>query len=108
MDIEGWQPANREQTGRFDYHVCVHCFESIEDYLVYPIRLEHRLPKVAIPLLPEDGVVPLDLQAVFDRCYDAGPYRRRIHSLEQPPEPPLTPAQTEWTKAVVSRSKSEP
>jgi hypothetical protein len=43
---------------------------------LYPIRLEDRLPPIAIPLLPGDPSVTLDLQSVCDRCYDAGPYAR--------------------------------
>ena len=64
--------------GAFDYHVSVHCFDDPETFFVYPIRLEDRLPPVAIPLLPGDSPVTVDLQSVFDRCYDAGPYAREI------------------------------
>jgi hypothetical protein len=73
-------PLERAQAeaGSFDYHVCVHRFDNLEDYFLYPIRLEDRLPEIAVPLLPGDGSVAVDLQAVFNRCYDSGPYRRLI------------------------------
>jgi hypothetical protein len=83
------------QTGPFDYHVCIHRFDAWENFLVYPIRLDQRLPEIAIPLLPEDGVVPTDLQAVFDRCYDNGLYLRQFAYGEITPEPPLHPEQQE-------------
>jgi hypothetical protein len=83
-----------------DYHVCVHRFTDIGDYLVYPIRLQDRLPEFDVPLLPEDGSVRLDLQAVFNRCYDAGPYAREIDYQHDEPEPPLTPQQAEWAKSL--------
>src|SRR3989442_1271435 len=39
------------QVGAFDYQVSIHRFDRFEDFLVYPIRLEERLPEIAIPLL---------------------------------------------------------
>lgn len=66
------------EAGPFDYHACVHHFDHWEDFQVYPIRLEEKLPVLSVPLLPGDGETPLDLQAVFERTYDAGPYRRRV------------------------------
>jgi hypothetical protein len=35
------------EVGPFDYHACVHRFDRFEDYLVYPIRPEERLPDSA-------------------------------------------------------------
>lgn len=90
-----------EEAGPFDYHVSVHRFDRFEDFLVYPIRLEERLPEIAIPLLPGDPDVPIDLQAVFDRCYDTGPYRRRVRYAEVTPVPPLRPDQAEWAARVL-------
>ena len=40
--------------GDFDYHVCIHHFDNLEDYLVYAWRLPEPIPEVAIPLLPGD------------------------------------------------------
>jgi hypothetical protein len=89
------------QVGRFDYHVSVHRSDRFEDYLVYPVRLEDRLPEIAIPLLPGDPELPIDLQAVFDRAYDTGPYRRRIRYAESTPAPALRPEQSEWAARVL-------
>jgi hypothetical protein len=87
--------------GPFDYHVSVHRSDRFEDFLVYPIRLEERLPEVAIPLLPGDPDVPIDLQAVFDRAYDTGPYRRRIRYAESTLVPALRPDQSEWATRLI-------
>ena len=89
------------RVGPFDYQVSIHRFDRFEDFLVYPIRLEERLPEIAIPLLPGDPDVPIDLQAVFDRAYDTGPYRRRIRYPESRPVPPLRPDQVEWATCVL-------
>ena len=96
-----------EQAGPFDYHVAIHPFDRLEDFLVYPIRLEERLPEITIPLLPGDPDVTIDLQAVFDRCYDTGPYRRRVRYAEVTPVPPLRPDQAEWAARCL-RPPGEP
>ena len=94
-------PLVRERAGTFDYHVCIHHFDNLEDFFVYPILLSQRLPVLAIPLLPGDEPVPLDLQAVLDRCYDAGPYRQRLRYQDAVPAPPLLPEQAAWVAQVL-------
>jgi hypothetical protein len=89
------------QVGPFDYHVSIHRSDRFEDFLVCPIRLDEALPEIAIPLLPGDPDVPIDLQAVFDRAYDTGPYRRRIRYTESAPVPALSPDQAAWATRVV-------
>ena len=84
------------EAGPFDFHVSIHRCDRLEDFFVYPIRLEVHLPEIAIPLLPGDPDVPLDLQVVFDRCYDSGPYHRRVRYAESEPVPALSPVRTEW------------
>jgi len=92
------------KSGRFDYHVCIHQFDNLEDYFVYPIQLAQPLPQIRIPLLPGDGEVGLDLQAVFQRTYDAGPYRREIDYREDTPSPPLPADQLTWAVELISRA----
>lgn len=87
--------------GAFDYHVCVRRFFDRANLTVYPIRLEKPLPQVAIPLLPQDPAVRIDLQAIFDRCYDAGPYRRLRPYAERAPEPALSAQQSEWADRLL-------
>ena len=73
----------------------------MDPYLESPIRLMDRLPLVAIPLLPGDAAVTLDLQAVFERRYDAGPYMREINYGVDPIVPPLCPEQAAWANDIV-------
>jgi hypothetical protein len=87
-----------ERAGAFDYHVSVHRFDRPVDFLVYPIRLEDRLPGIAIPLLPGDPEVPLCLQAVFERAYNAGPYRRALSYGEESIIPPPRAEQLDWAQ----------
>jgi hypothetical protein len=86
--------------GPFDYHVCIRKMDDLERSHVYPIRLDQKLPEITIPLLPGDGGVAVNLQAVFDRCYDSGPYHR-AEPYRQPPEPPLTTEQTAWAEKLL-------
>lgn len=86
----------------FEYHVSIHRFDNLEDFFVYPIRLNEPLPQIAIPLLPSDPPVPLDLQAVFHRTYDAGPYRREINYSHDAPVPPLGPAWQSWLQTMLA------
>jgi hypothetical protein len=91
------------KAGEFDYHVCAHQFDNFEDFLVYPIQLPDPLPTVNIPLLPGDGQVPVDLQAVLTRSYDTGPYRREIDYRQDQPNPPLEPHRADWWKQLLSQ-----
>ena len=90
----------------FDYHVSVHRFDLPKDFFVYPIRLEQRLPVIAVPLLPAEPAVLLDLQAAFNRAYDAGPYRKAIRYGEDPIIPPLTAEQAAWAETTLTASSA--
>jgi hypothetical protein len=79
-----------------DYHVCIHHFDNLEDYFVYPTQLTDSLPAVGIPLLPGDVQIPLDLQLVFQRTHDAGPYSREIDYQNDTPISTLSDEQTAW------------
>lgn len=90
-----------DRVGPFDYLACVHPFDKPGEFLVYAVMLGEKLPEIAIPLLPSDGAVKLDLQAVFDRAYDLGPYRRQVHYATTTPTPPLSGGQLEWAKGIL-------
>jgi hypothetical protein len=92
-----------ELTGKFDYHVCVRRFNRFEKFDVYPILMQEKLPTIAIPLLPADGDIEVDLQAIFQRAYDAGPYQRSIDYRTDAIDPPLTSAQETWMRAVLRK-----
>ena len=84
----------------------VHCFDDPETFFVYPIRLEDRLPSVAIPLLPGDSPVTIDLQSVFNRCYDAGPYAREIDYGVDALVPALGADQVAWATEIVGAGQN--
>jgi hypothetical protein len=90
-----------DECGTFDYHVSIRCFDDDDGFSVYPIHLEERLPPIDIPLLPGDPPVTLDLQSVFVRCYDAGPYSREVHYYEDKIVPALPTDQARWASELV-------
>jgi hypothetical protein len=66
-------------------------------YNVYPVGLRDPLPCIWIPLGEHEGEVALDLQYVFDRAYDTGPYRRGAVDYAGPvPAPALSKADAAW------------
>jgi hypothetical protein len=95
-----------ERFGAVDYHVCAHYFDQPDDFFIYPIQMPDRLPKVFIPLLPGDEPVAIELQPVFDRCYDRGPYRREINYAKDPPPPSLSPERLAWVKGVLAAKQA--
>jgi hypothetical protein len=97
----------KAKTGDFDYHICVRRFNRFEKFDVYPILMQDRLPMIAIPLLPADGDITIDLQAIFDRAYEAGPYRKAIDYRNDEIEPPLTKPQEEWLRGVLRKGGFE-
>lgn len=96
--------AARDECGDFDYHVCVHAYDEPEIFQVYPMRMEEPLATLEVPVLPEHPPVLLDLQAVFARCYDAGPYAREIEYGGVAVVPPLPPEQLAWTRGLLGLS----
>jgi hypothetical protein len=57
-------------------------------YQIFPVDLREWLPCIAVPLKQGEKEVLLDLQIVFNRAYDTGPYRRGAVDYSAPPPPP--------------------
>jgi hypothetical protein len=67
---------------------------------VYSIPLQRRLPRVAVPLSPQDKDVTLDLQAAFTRSWDEGPYPELLHYDKSPPGN-LTAEDVAWCETAL-------
>lgn len=94
-----------KQADNFDYHVCVHRFDRSGEYLVYPFALPSPLPVIAIPLLSTDPDIEVDLQSVFDRCYDAAQFARHIDYVYDSLRPALTDQQAAWVHEVLDTQR---
>lgn len=71
-------------------------------YQVFPFGLREWLPCIPVPLKQDEPEVPLDLQFVFNRAYDGGPYRRGAVDYAKPPEPPLSGDDAGWAEALTA------
>ncbi|MBI4601656.1 MAG: DUF4058 family protein [Planctomycetes bacterium] len=67
---------------------------------IYARKLEERLPRVAVPLASGDADALLDLEAAFERTWDAGPYPELLRYGEAPPGE-LTPEEKEWCRKAI-------
>jgi hypothetical protein len=70
--------------------------DATSAYQVFPVPLTEPLPCIPVPLREGQDEVPLDLQFVFQRAYDSGPYRRGAVDYTCPPEPPLPDELATW------------
>jgi hypothetical protein len=66
----------------------------------YPCPLRQPLPRIAVPLRPQDADVALDLQLLVDLCYERGRYHARLDYRTEP-EPPLSPPDAMWADELL-------
>ena len=48
--------------------------------------------------------MPLDLQFIFRRAYDSGPYQRGLVDYDSPPQPPLRGEAATWAADQLRRA----
>jgi hypothetical protein len=70
---------------------------------VYPIPLSSRLPRIGIPLAHKDADVILDLQTVFTRCWNEGPYPALLRYEGMPPGQ-LATKELQWCKSLLVKA----
>lgn len=79
----------------YHYLACIN--RAKYGWAVYCIPLQRRLPRIGIPLRQPDPDIVLDLQAIFDRCYDNGGYADFI-DYRRAPTPPLASSDAAWAE----------
>lgn len=85
---------------RTTYQVCVTRGSRPRSYEVYRAPLRKPLPIIRLPLRPTDADVPLDLQALIERCYHHGRYDDIDYRTD--PNPPLEPAEAAWAGELLA------
>lgn len=93
----------RERGAQWNYVICLHDVADRGRCKVWPLTLADRLPEVPIPLGSEYAPVTLDLQAVFDECYDTGRFRTLLR-YDTPPETPFTDDEAQWVQERLAGS----
>jgi hypothetical protein len=72
---------------------------------VWPIPLRQPLPRIAIPLLPGDTDIELDLQEVLEKAYETGGYDL-IVDYARAAEPPLETPDAMWAQERVQAQRA--
>jgi len=75
--------------------------EASTVYEIFPFTLRDVIPCIPVPLRQEAPEVGLDLQWVFSRAYDRGPYRRGAIDYSQPSHPPLADDDADWSSQLL-------
>ncbi len=96
----------REPLPEGDYYCYLSRSGQRPSVAVYSWRLTDRLPVIPVPLLPEDGDVPLDLHAAFDLVYERSVYDYSL-KYDAPPNPPVSDAQQKWIDERVTQWRSQ-
>ena len=86
--------------GAADYLICTHRASGENGFEIYRCCVQEPLPAVAIPLRQEDQDVPLALQEVVARTYDAGAYDLVLDYTEEP-DPPLSRSESLWADQLL-------
>jgi hypothetical protein len=73
----------------------------------YPWTIRDRFPTIAIPLLPPDPDVRLDLNAPFAAAYERGRYRELIDYSDSPPLPAFSQEDREWVRQTVGSDRTQ-
>jgi hypothetical protein len=98
---DGARTANLPGIPQAEYQVYLSRAGRRREAFVWPIRLEERLPVIAIPLRGDDPDVPLDLQDALRVVIERGSYDLDTNYAGDP-IPPLTPAQAAWARSIAS------
>ena len=81
------------------FRVLVSCAADRPRCGVFPFGLADPLPTVPVPLKPEDGIVPLELQRVMGLVYDRAFYGDTL-DYTTGPAPPFTPAEAAFARTL--------
>jgi hypothetical protein len=97
----------RDELNRVPFHryiISVNRATDREHSELYPIKISERLPRFRIPLRPPDDDAIVDLQAIFNRCYDNGGF---VDLLDYRKPPPVLLSQEEmaWAQQVLQRER---
>jgi hypothetical protein len=69
----------------------------------YHWSVRRRLPRLPVPLRPEDGDIAVDLQEVFKVTFDRGRYGRQIDYNKAPPAPAFPKDDSKWVVETAGR-----
>lgn len=77
-------------------------------YHLFPVSVREVLPVIPIPLREGEQEITLDLQHIFRRTYDSGPYARGAIDYSGPADPPLSDDDAKWAAERIQAAKRPP
>jgi Protein of unknown function (DUF4058) len=92
--------------GGWDYLVCLHRGGQRGRYEVWAMTLRQRLPRIRVTLADGEPDIVLDVQTVFDRCYDEGAYARRL-DYRREPLLPLSETDRPWAATLLHERRRQ-
>jgi hypothetical protein len=101
---EGEPVIGRDLYPECEYVVHVSRKASRPKGVVWPIRLQQRLPVIAIPLKNGDPDTELDLQPLLANLYERGAYDLKL-DYARDPVPPLPPSLARWANKLLKQKK---
>ena len=89
-----------------DYYlfVCRGC--NYPNAEVWPFTIRDAVPPIPVPLKPEHGDTPLDLQSCLSEIYNTNRYAMRI-DYSQPPTPPFGSNDAEWATELLKKNAAK-
>jgi len=87
------------ERAEWDYLICLNRGGQNRSE-VWPITVQERLPRILLPLAGKDPDLTLDLQEVFDQCYDVGQYAHKI-DYRTVPAIPLSRHNARWANRLL-------
>jgi hypothetical protein len=81
------------------YFVFLHRGDRRPEVEIWPLRFQHSIPLLPVPLLDPDPDAPLDLGRAIQTIYDAAAYDLRLDYHQPPPKPDLAPQDAEWIES---------
>ncbi len=70
---------------------------------VYPVSLSEPLPRIRIPLRPNDADVIIALQPLIEQCYRRAGYGRTI-DYKKDPDLPFSESEAEWVDQLLRKA----
>lgn len=93
--------------GEYEYLATLSVADFPEEYRFWRIGLRDPLPAFRLPLTQDVEPVILDLQAAFNRCYDASHLGRRIDYAKEP-VPPVRTEDGAWMDSLLRSAGLRP
>ena len=95
--LRRWQPMPLETPPpASDYRILVCEGWQRPSALLYPFNVQQPIPPFALPLLPEDKPLQVDLGPIINAMHHTARYGQVTRYQDPPPEPAFAPEVAEW------------